>query len=99
LEGARAAVASRCFRTSSDSFTAIERPDTLTCSAVLGTTMQIVLQYERHAAECRQIAAETKNSRYKKQLEDMAEVWERLAAARRQGIIENERDSGQDFQR
>jgi hypothetical protein len=49
--------------------------------------MQLVLKYERHAAECREMAAETLNPRYKKQLEDMAEVWERLAAERRQGII------------
>jgi hypothetical protein len=56
--------------------------------------MQIVQQYERHAAECRQIAAETKNPQQKKQLQDMAEVWETLAAQRRQGIIENEPNSG-----
>jgi len=55
--------------------------------------MQLVLEYERHAAECRQIAEETTNPRYKKQLEDMAEVWERLAAQRRRGIIENEPNS------
>jgi hypothetical protein len=55
--------------------------------------MQIVQQYERHAAECRQIAAETKNPQQKKQLQDMAEVWETLAAQRRQGIIENEPNS------
>jgi len=55
--------------------------------------MQKVLEYERHAAACRQIAAETKNSQYKKQLQDMAEVWDRLAAQRRQGIIENEPNS------
>jgi hypothetical protein len=59
--------------------------------------MQIVQQYERHAAECRQIAAETKNPQQKKQLQDMAEVWETLAAQRRQGIIENEPNSGWDF--
>jgi hypothetical protein len=56
--------------------------------------MRLVLMYERHAAECREIAAETANLRYKKQLEDMAEVWERLAAERRRGIIENEPNSG-----
>jgi hypothetical protein len=55
--------------------------------------MQKVLEYEQHAAACRQIAAETKNSQYKKQLQDMAEVWDRLAAQRRQGIIENEPNS------
>jgi hypothetical protein len=31
------------------------------------------------------MAAEMKNPRYKKQLEDMAEVWERLAHERRGG--------------
>jgi hypothetical protein len=49
--------------------------------------MQLVLEYERHAAECRQIAAETTNQRYKKQLEDMAEVWERLAAEQKTNPI------------
>jgi hypothetical protein len=56
--------------------------------------MQKVLEYEQHAAACRQIAAETKNPRYKKQLQDMAEVWDRLAQQRRQGIIEDEPNSG-----
>jgi hypothetical protein len=55
--------------------------------------MQKVLEYERHAATCRQIAIETNNPRYKKQLKDMAEVWERLAYERRQGIIEIEPNS------
>jgi len=54
------------------------------------TAMQKGLEYERHAAECRQMAAGTKNLQYKKKLEDMAEVWERLAQERRQGIVENE---------
>jgi hypothetical protein len=40
------------------------------------------------------MADEAKNPQYRKQLEDMAEVWERLAAERRQGTIENERNSG-----
>jgi hypothetical protein len=52
-------------------------------------TQQTVLEYEQHASACRQIAAETKNPQFKKQLEDMAEVWDRLAAQRRQGIVEN----------
>jgi len=55
--------------------------------------MKLALEYERHAAECRLIAAETTNAQFKKQLEDMAEVWERLAAQRRRGIIENEPNS------
>jgi hypothetical protein len=41
--------------------------------------MQKVLECEQYAAECRQMAAQTKNRRYKKELEDMAGVWERLA--------------------
>lgn len=56
--------------------------------------MQKVQEYEQHAAECRQIAAVTKNRRYKKQLEDMAALWDRLAAERRQGIVESEPHSG-----
>jgi hypothetical protein len=52
--------------------------------------MQKVLEYERHVAVCREMAPVEKNARYKKQLEDMAEVWERLAQERRQGIVENE---------
>ena len=55
--------------------------------------METVLKYEQHAAECRQMAAETKNPQFKKQLEDMAEVWERLAAQRRKGLVENEPNS------
>jgi hypothetical protein len=52
--------------------------------------MQKVLEYERHAAECCRMAAATKNPQNKKELHDMAEVWERLAAERRHGIIDNE---------
>jgi hypothetical protein len=51
--------------------------------------MQKVLEYEQHAAECRQMAAEMKNPRLSR-LEAMAEVWDRLARERRQGIVENE---------
>jgi len=50
--------------------------------------MQKVLEYEQHAAECRQMAARMTDSKFKKQLEDMAEVWDRLAQERRKGIIE-----------
>jgi hypothetical protein len=56
--------------------------------------MQIALLYEQRAADCRQFAAEAKNPRDKKQLQDMAEVWERLAAERRQGIVENKPKKG-----
>ena len=58
-----------------------------------GAAMQKVLEYEQHAAECREMAAQMRNPRYKKQLEDMAEVWERLARERRRGIVENEPNS------
>ena len=51
--------------------------------------MQIVLEYEKHAAECRKMAAKTKDFELKRQLENMAEVWDRLARQRRQGIVEN----------
>jgi uncharacterized protein YPO0396 len=55
--------------------------------------MQKVLEYEQHAAACRQRAAETKNAELKKQLEEAAQLWERLAALRRQGVTENEPNS------
>jgi hypothetical protein len=35
------------------------------------------------------MAAGTKDQQLKKQLEDMADVWDRLARERRQGIVEN----------
>ena len=53
-------------------------------------TWEKVLNDEQRAAECRQMAAQMKNPGYKKQLEDMAAVWDRLAHERRQGIVENE---------
>ena len=62
-------------------------------AGLVGAIMKLVLEYERHAAECREIAGETTNPRFKKQLEYMAEVWERLAAQRRRGIIERESNS------
>jgi hypothetical protein len=71
---------------------AVRRRDILIYRAPRGITMQLVLKYERHAAACRQIASETTNPRYKKELEDMAEVWERLASERRRGVIENDTD-------
>ena len=57
--------------------------------------MKKIADYERHAAECRQLAAEMKNPQQRKQLEDMADVWDRLARERRQGIVENNRDQAQ----
>ncbi len=55
--------------------------------------MQKVTECEQHAGECRRMAAEMTNSQLKKQLEDMAEVWDMLANERRQGIIETNPDS------
>jgi hypothetical protein len=54
-----------------------------------------IAQYERQAAECRQLAAEMKKPQQRKQLEDMAEVWDRLARERRQGIVENNHNQAQ----
>jgi hypothetical protein len=52
--------------------------------------MQKVSEYEQNAAECRQKAAQTTDLQLKKQLEEMAEVWDRLDRERRQGIVEND---------
>jgi hypothetical protein len=55
--------------------------------------MEKVREYEQHAAECRRMAAQMMNPQLKKQLEDMADVWDRLASQRRQRIIETNPDS------
>jgi hypothetical protein len=54
--------------------------------------MQRVLEYEQQAAQCRKMAAGMNDPQLKKQLEDMAEIWDRLARERRQGVIENNPD-------
>jgi len=54
--------------------------------------MRKVTEYEQHAAECRKMAAGMKNAQLKRQLEDMAEVWDRLARERRVGIVESKHD-------
>jgi hypothetical protein len=54
--------------------------------------MQRVLEYQQHAAECRKKAAAMNDPQQKKRLEDMAEVWDRLARERRQGIVEGNPD-------
>jgi hypothetical protein len=54
--------------------------------------MQKVSEYQQNAAECRQKAAQTIDLKLKMQLEETAEVWERLARGRRQGIVENNPD-------
>jgi hypothetical protein len=51
--------------------------------------MQKVSEYEQNAGECREKAAQTTDLQPKKQLEEMAEVWDRLARERRQGVVEN----------
>lgn len=51
--------------------------------------MQKVSEYEQDAAECRYKAAQTIDLQLKKQLEEMAEVWDRLARQRRRGVVEN----------
>jgi hypothetical protein len=57
--------------------------------------MKKVAECERQAAECRQLAAKMKNPQQRKQLEDMADVWDRLAREPRQGIVENNYDQAQ----
>jgi hypothetical protein len=54
--------------------------------------MNKATEYERQAAECRQLAAQMKKPEQRKQMEDTAEIWERLARERRVGIVENKHD-------
>ena len=58
----------------------------------VGSAMRKVSEYERQAAECRKLAAQTKTPEQRQQLEDMADVWDRLARERRVGIVENKHD-------
>ena len=44
--------------------------------------MRKLSEYKEHAQECRKMAAHIKNAEHKKQLENMAETWEMLAAER-----------------
>ncbi len=62
---------------------------TLLNLALGATAMRNGGEYEENAAECRRLAAKTKNPKLKKRLDDMAEVWDRLARQRREGIVEN----------
>jgi hypothetical protein len=55
--------------------------------------MQKVKEYEQHAADCRRMAAEMTNPKLKKQLEDMADMWDKLANERRQGVVETDLNS------
>jgi hypothetical protein len=61
-------------------------------AGVRATAMRNGEQYEENAAECRRLAAQMKNPKPKKQLDDMADVWDRLARQRRKGIVENNPD-------
>ena len=54
--------------------------------------MEHMAEYEKAAAECRRLAAQMKNTQLKQQMEEMAEVWERLARERRRGIVETRLD-------
>ena len=63
--------------------------DDLIGVGVRATVMPKVGEYEENAAACRRLAAQTKNPTLKKQWDDIAEVWDRLARQRRQGIVEN----------
>ena len=44
--------------------------------------MRKVSEYEQHAAECRQMAARTKDPMQKKQYQEMADAWAMLARER-----------------
>jgi hypothetical protein len=44
--------------------------------------MRKASEYQEHADECRKMAAGTRNSEHKKQLQDMAGTWEMLARER-----------------
>ena len=57
--------------------------------------MRKVSEYERQAAECLKLAAQMKKPEQRKQLEDMADVWDRLARERRHGVVENNHDQAQ----
>jgi len=48
----------------------------------------LVSEYEQNATECRQKAAQTTDPQLKKQLGEVAEVWDRLARECRHGIVE-----------
>ena len=48
--------------------------------------MRKASEYEQHAAECRAMAAKTRNPVHKEQLEEMAEAWAMLARERRKQL-------------
>lgn len=50
--------------------------------------MRKVLEFEKHAEECRQLAAKTSNQAQKQKLLGMAEIWDRFAEDRREQLTE-----------
>ena len=50
--------------------------------------MRKVLEFEKHAEECRQLAAKTSNQAQKQKLVGMADVWDRFAEDRREQLSE-----------
>jgi hypothetical protein len=48
--------------------------------------MRKVSEYEAHATECREMSSQMKDPLRKKQLEDMAEAWTKLASERRKQL-------------
>jgi hypothetical protein len=63
--------------------------------AIGRSAMRKVSEYERQAAECRKLAAKMKTPEQRKQMEEMADVWDRLARERRVGIVDNKHDQTQ----
>ena len=49
--------------------------------------MEKVIDFRRHAAECRELAQRSRTSEERKMLEGMAESWESLAAARERALL------------
>jgi hypothetical protein len=47
-----------------------------------------VADYRLRAAECRKLAAETRDPNHREQLEEMGRAWERLAEERTQRIVQ-----------
>lgn len=50
--------------------------------------MQRVLEFEKRASDCRQLAAKTSNPTQKQKLLEMAEAWTRLAVERWEQLSE-----------
>ena len=52
------------------------------CPLRAGVSMRKISEYQDHAAECRKIAARTRDLTRKEQLEEIAGAWQMLAEAR-----------------